>query len=124
MYGYLSRLLLRAGVAFAFLFPPINALFYPEAWIGYFPQALHAAATNAGISDLVLLHSFGALEVVIAVWVLWGRKAYIPAAAAVAILLAIVATDLSDFQILFRDIALALCAAAVAADSWYNEHHV
>ena len=115
----IGRLVLRAGVAFAFLYPPLDALFHPDAWIGYFPQALHSAATAAGISDLVLLHSFGVVEVAIALWILSGKRVYIPAAAAAVLLLAIVLSDLVDLQILFRDIALALCAAAVAIDSYY-----
>lgn len=121
MKSYWSRLLLKGGVAFAFLYPPIDALFHPEAWIGYFPQALHAAAAAAGISDLVLLHSFGLIEAIIALWILFGRKVHIPATLALLVLLAIVFSDLADLQILFRDIAIALSAAALAADSWYND---
>jgi hypothetical protein len=119
-----SSFLLRASVAFAFLYPPINALFDPAAWVGYFPQALRTAAQSAGVPELVLLHGFGLIEAGLALWMLWGRKGYIPAAAAAAVLVAIVLSDLSDFPILFRDVAIALAAAALAVDLWYKEKHV
>ena len=62
-------LLLRVGVAFAFLYPALSALYNPFAWIGYFP-----AFTLGIVPDLVLLHSFGAVEIIIGVWILSGKK--------------------------------------------------
>lgn len=97
--------ILRAGLAFAFIYPPINALFDPDAWIGYFPQF-----TRGFVDDLVLLHTFGTLEVVIALWLLSGRHVFWPAAAAFLMLVSIVALDFSEFQIVFRDLSIAAIA--------------
>lgn len=102
--------LLRLGVAFAFLFPPANAFLDPYSWIGYFPSFMHGF-----LPDMVLLHTFGLVEVVIGLWILSGRRIFIPCLAAAAMLLVIVAFNLADFQILFRDVSIALAALALAA---------
>ena len=67
-------LLLRIGVAFAFIYPPLAALADPYSWIGYFPRFLLDTAPN----DLVLLHAFGIFEIVLAMWILSGKKIFYP----------------------------------------------
>ena len=69
-------LLLRIGVAFAFLYPPISALFNPFAWIGYFPFFL----TNLFSDPIVLLHFFGVVEVIVGLWILSGAMAAVGSA--------------------------------------------
>lgn len=103
-----SDLIVRLGLAFAFLYPAINAYFDPYTWIGYFP-----AFMKGYVPDLVLLHSYGALEIVVAIWILSGWRVFWPSLAALAILLAIIVLDASDFQILFRDVSIAALALAL-----------
>lgn len=117
----LANLLLRAGLAFAFLYPPINAILHPESWLGYFPPFVRAAAHAGGIHDLVLLHSFGVVEVVIALWILSGWKIFLPSAAAATLLLAIVFFDFANFEVVFRDVSIAAIAIALAIQ---NRHEV
>lgn len=105
----LFNFLLRAGVAFSFIFPPVNALFDPDSWIGYFPKFISGV-----IPDAVLLHGFGAIEIIIAVWILSGRKIFIPSAAAAAMLVAIVAFNSGNFQVLFRDLSIAAMSLSLA----------
>ena len=105
----LAYLLLRLGVAFAFLYPPIDALFDPTSWISYFPHFMRGF-----VPDTLLLHGFGVLEVIIALWILSGKKIFLPSCVAAAILIAIVLFGLSDFQILFRDLSIAAAALALA----------
>lgn len=105
------ELLLRAGVAFAFIYPPISALTDPFAWIGYFPPFV---LDTVGSGELVLLHLFGLVEIVIGVWILFGRRIWIPSLAATVALLLIVVLNLSQFEVLFRDISIALAAGALA----------
>jgi len=110
----IASLVLRIGVAFAFLYPPLNALWNPDSWLGYFPPFVHNLAQQAGLSDLLLLHGFGALEIVLTVWILSGWKVFWPALAAAVMLCVIVVTNLSQFEILFRDLSLAPAALALA----------
>ena len=113
-FSNLPNLLLRLGVAFAFLYPPLAALRDPFSWLAYFPAFLRDLTIPAG----ALLHGFGIIEVVIALWILFGRKIHYPAALAVAMLLAIVFFNRGDMDVLFRDLSIAAMAAALAVESW------
>jgi len=115
-----SEALLRIAVAFAFLYPPIDALFDPVSWLGYFPafvtNAFHAIAVPLKLSDVVLLHGFGLLEVALALWALFGRRVRVPALIMALILFVIVGFNLdpANFSVLFRDISIAFAALALA----------
>jgi uncharacterized membrane protein YphA (DoxX/SURF4 family) len=113
-----ADLVLRAGLAFAFLYPPIDAIFDPESWLSYFPHIIRASAESVGVPDMLLLHVFGLLEVVIALWVLSGWNIFWPSLAAAAMLLAIVVFDFSEFQITFRDLSIMAIAIALAFKHW------
>lgn len=109
----LAHLTLRVAVAFAFAYPAVNAFFNPESWLGYFPHFMRGY-----VPDTVLLHSWGALEIVIAVWILSGWRIFFPSALAAVMLLSIVAIDNYQFEILFRDLSIAGAAAALALWNW------
>ncbi len=116
-----SNRILRLGVAFAFLYPPYAALMDPTSWLGYFPRFVLDAAASVGVSDLVVLHAFGVVEVLIALWLLSGYKVLYPAALAAAMLMAIVVFDFNNFEVIFRDISIAAAALALAVDSYLKE---
>ena len=103
--------LLRFAVAFSLLFPAIHAWFDPYAWIGYFPPLI---LTAVGSFDIILLHVFGALEIILALWILFGKNIFLPSVATAVILLAIVALNPIQFFILFRDISIVFAAIALA----------
>jgi uncharacterized membrane protein YphA (DoxX/SURF4 family) len=106
--------ILRIGLAFAFLYPPIDAIFDPFSWLGYFPSWMHGY-----VPDMVLLHSFGAVEVIVALWILSGWKIFWPSCIALLMLLAIVFFDGSgQFEILFRDLTIASIALALAVSHY------
>ncbi len=104
-----AQLLLRLGVAFAFLYPPINAFIDPYAWVGYFPSFVRDLGP-----EMVLLHIFGAIEIVIGLWILSGKRLFYPSLVASGMLALIVILNLGDFQVLFRDVPIALAALALA----------
>lgn len=106
----IGQLVLRAGVALAFLYPPYDALTNPSSWVGYFPKFV----LDFPLDPLITLHAFGVLEVIIAVWLLSGWKVRVPALIAAVLLLAIVGFNLPQFPILFRDVAIAFAALAIA----------
>src|SRR4051812_1816684 len=102
----IANVILRVGVAFAFLYPPASALSDPQSWLGYFPQFVRALANSLSIPDMVLLHGFGVVEVIIALWILSGVRIFIPSMLATLILLAIVFFGWNDFEVLFRDLSI------------------
>lgn len=112
-YTKTTDILLRIAVAFAFLYPPFNALSQPEAWIGYFPPFV------AGLGDpMLFLHIFGMVEVAVALWILSGWKIWLPSLAAALMLVGIVAFNLPEFQVLFRDLPIAAAALVLAITRW------
>lgn len=105
-----TELLLRLGVAFAFLFPPVNAVIDPYSWIGYFPSFVKGLP----LDEMVVLHVFGVIEVIIGLWLLWGRRLFVPSVVATVLLVLIVLFNIGDFQVLFRDLSIAAMALALA----------
>ncbi len=106
-----EEILLRIALAFSFIYPAINALFDPYAWIGYFPGFILDLASG---NPELLLHSWGVFEVALALWVLFGKKIFIPSVVMTLALIAVVALNPGQFPILFRDVSIALAAAALA----------
>lgn len=101
--------ILRFALAFAFLYPPVSAFMNPYAWIGYFP----AFVTSLPINGAVLLHTFGVLEVALSIWILSGKYIRISASCAALILAPIVLFNLSQFDVLFRDVSILMIAVAL-----------
>jgi|SRR5665213_31086 len=101
--------ILRIGLAFAFLYPPLDGFVDPYSWIAYFPSFVRGF-----VPDMVLLHSFGAVEIIIALWLLSGWKIFWPSVLALLMLLSIVFFDRVDFEIVFRDLSIASIALALA----------
>lgn len=106
----LADRILRVGVAFAFLYPPFNAVTNPESWLGYFPGFIQSLP----IDQMVLLHGFGIVEVLIALWILSGKWVAYPAFIATIMLVAIVVFNLSNFEVVFRDLSIAAASLALA----------
>ena len=102
-------LLLRVGVAFAFVYPAISAFFNPLAWVGYFPVFVGDI-----IPIEIALLIFGVVEIVIAVWILFGKNIFVPSLIATVLLLAIVVVNWSQMNVVFRDIPIALMSLALA----------
>ena len=108
-------LLLRISLAFAFLYPAVSALVTPFAWLGYFPSFM--LDMFAGREEL-LLHTFGITEVVIALWLLWGKKLWLVSAIASAYLLGIILFNIPQMDVIFRDISILGIAVALFWDDW------
>ncbi len=112
-----DTILLRIAIAFAFLYPPVDSFFNPNSWIGFFPQfMLGHVPTN------VLLLGWGVIEVIVAAWILSGKKIFLPSLAATVLLLLIVALNFSLIEIVFRDVSLAFVAATLAWWSYREAH--
>ncbi len=114
-----AYLLLRVGAAFAFLYPPVSALVGdPYTWFGYFP-----AFVQGILPDMVLLHVFGVVEVIIGLWLLSGYKIFAPAMLATLMLVAIVVFNTSQFDVVFRDLSIACMTFALALINFPQRHY-
>lgn len=110
----MTERLLRVAVASALLYPPIAAWFDPLSWVGYIPAVIQ----NLPLETVLMLHIVGVFEIVLALWILFGKSVWVPSLIAAAFLLLIVACNFSQLDILFRDVSLALAALALAAKSY------
>lgn len=107
----LPGLLMRLAVAFAFIYPAVSAWFDPDSWIGYFPGFV---LDLAGSNTPLLLHGWGVLEILLALWVLFGVRVYIPSIIMAVALMAVVVVNPGQFPTLFRDVSIALAALSLA----------
>lgn len=104
-----ASLLLRISIAFAFLYPPISAIIHPLAWIGYFPKFILALP----VDQLIILHTFGVIEIIIALWILSGKKIFIPCVLAIVFLALIVFFNFAQIDVVFRDISILIATLAL-----------
>ncbi len=108
-FGASADFLLRLAVALAFLYPAVNAVLDPYAWVVYLPVFMRDI-----VQDATLLHIFGVVQTAIGLWILSGRHIFIPTVAATGLLAAIVLFNLGDFQVLFRDVSIGLVSLSLA----------
>jgi uncharacterized membrane protein YphA (DoxX/SURF4 family) len=102
--------LLQGGLALLFVYAAISSFTNPQNWIGYLPGML----TDRFDAELIL-HGFSIYELLLAVWLLSGVYTRYAALLCAATLAGIVASNLSLFEIIFRDLALLFAALALAA---------
>ncbi len=102
-----SSLLLRVGIALSFLYAAIGGFLHPENWIGWFPAWVRELLP---LGDHTLLGLFGSVEILIALWLLSGWNIRWSGLIAAFMLLGITVFNLGSFDIVFRDVALALAS--------------
>ncbi len=102
-------LLLRIGLAFAFLYAAIGSFLAPDSWIGFFPPFLR----NIFPPNLLLV-GFSVYEILLGLWLLWGGYAFYSASLAVLTLLGIIIPNLGALDIIFRDVGLLFAALGLA----------
>ena len=108
---------LRIGIAFVFVYPSIAALYDPASWIGYFPMFLRNM-----IPMVPLSMSFTALELILAVWIVSGKKIFIPSVIASLLLLSIIFFNIHKFSVLFRNVGILSATIALAIHSYSAKH--
>ncbi len=110
-----EEFILRIAFAFSFLYPPLSAFLNPYAWIGYFPTFVTSIIP---LDTLTLLHLFGALEVLLGIWILFGKNIKLPTLIGSTLLALIVLTNLSQIDVLFRDIPILLIGVVLLLRSY------
>ena len=101
---------LRVGLAFVFAYAATTSLVDREAAAVYFPPQL---PTDVVVQ--VLVPAFAVYEIVLATMLLTGRLAHLAAVLAAITLAGIVVVNADAFDVLFRNVAIACAALALAA---------
>lgn len=111
----LTFLLLRIGIAFAFLYAAVSSFLTPYNWIGYFPVFLRDL-----VPENILLLTFSIFEIFLAIWILWGKYLFYSSVLASISLLGIIIFNFSQMDIIFRDISILLTAVSLSVYSYNN----
>ena len=109
----LASFILRAGLAVVFLYAAASSVLNPPAWIGFVPSFVKAIIPS---NFFLYLHSGG--ELALALWLLSNKKTFYAALVSAAAMLSIIIFNLTALDIVFRDIAIMLSAAALAVLSY------
>jgi len=106
----LRLLLLQSGLAFVLVYASLSTLFDPLKFVGYVPSWM----AMPGIGMGPMLRCFACFELVLAIAMMTRRFAR-PAALAAALTLAgVTVTNPSQFDVLFRNVAIVCAALALA----------
>ena len=106
----LASLILRLGLAFAFLYAAISSLINPLAWAGFIPFVVKGL-----LPEKALLMSFSIFQIILGLWLLSGKKAFYAAVLSALTLAVITVANLNSLIIVFRDITILFSAVALAA---------
>jgi hypothetical protein len=108
---------LRVGVAFVFTYPSVMAVYEPNSWLVYFPSFL-----KDNIPHTPLSLGFAGIELVLATWIVYGKRIFIPSVLTSLLLLFIILFNLDKFNFLFRNIAILSATLALAIHSYSAKH--
>lgn len=109
-------LLLRIGIAFAFVYAGVSGFMNPAAWVGFFPPFLADFA-----SPEIIIGVWGVLEILLALAILFIKRVFYPALLAAVLLFGVTIFNLGAMDIVFRDVSIGLAAVALALLSRNNE---
>lgn len=109
----LPSLLIRIGLAFVFGFAAISGFLQPETYLYYLPDLIR----NSPYA-LLVLHAFGVYEILLSVWLLSGKEKGYAGLISAGTLFGITATNLVNFQVVFRDVAIIFASLALMVLDW------
>ncbi|MDZ7726401.1 MAG: hypothetical protein U5L75_02360 [Candidatus Campbellbacteria bacterium] len=100
---------LRSGLAFSLLYAAIAGILDPSSWVGYVPNFLTAVADKETLLILI-----GVMQSIIALWILFGKRIFIPSTLAALFILSILVSQFSLLDVIFRDVTVLSVAIALA----------
>ncbi len=112
-YASLGPFFLRVGLALVFLYAAIASFLNPGAWEAYIPSFVGVIVP---ISLFLML--FSLYEIVLALWLLSGKYTFYAAVLAAVTLLGIIFPNITDLDVIFRDVAIFFGAVALALLSY------
>lgn len=114
----LISFLLRSGLAIVFLYAAISSLLSPDRWVGFVPGFMENI-----ISRENFLIIFSIYEIILSVYLLSNRRIFLVSILSSITLLFILAINVVQLDILFRDIAiLFMSLALLALSKWQDQN--
>ena len=108
-------LFLRLALAFTFAYAAIGAFFQPTNWVVYLPPFL-------GDRAMLVLQLTGLAQIVLAIWLIWGKRLFWAASLSTLMLFGITAANFALMDIVSREVGPCLAALGLMARScpWPN----
>lgn len=101
--------LLRIGLATVYLYAGISAIISPQDWIAFLPLFLKSFMP---LETLLLITSV--TQILLALWLLSGLKAFYAGIASAVMILGIILLNLNALDITFRDFTVFFASLALA----------
>ena len=108
MKNNMALWLLRAGLAFVFLYASVEIYIHPDNFLKYVPEMVTSV-----IPMDIFLHVFGVVEVALGVWLLTGWKGQYPSMISALMMAGIVVFNMEYFPVLFRNVAIGFGSLAL-----------
>ena len=105
-----ASLLIRVGLAFAFLYAAISSFQNPQSWLGFLPDWLTDVSP---LSPQNMLHGMSIFEIFLAAWLLSGKFVKYSGLTSALLTASIVLMDLNQLLITFRDIPIIAASLAL-----------
>ncbi len=105
---YLISFFLRLGISIVFFYAAVASFLNPNNWIGFLPQWMR----NIFPAEL-LLFAFSFYELILGTWLISGKKIFYAAILSSLTLFLIITSNISELDVLFRDIAILSSAVAL-----------
>jgi hypothetical protein len=103
----------RLSIASVFLYAAIGSFINSDAWLGFFPRFMREI-----LPPNLLLNIFSVYEIVLALWVLWGKYLFYSSALAALTLAGIIIFNISLLDIVFRDLAILFISIGLMLDNY------
>ena len=114
-----SDLLIRAGLAFVFMYAGVAIFIEPANWVGYLPLFLEDIGLGLSLNEWLKVH--GVFDIVLGVWILSGLwRAYAGVIAGVTFVLITGFSGTESLVVTFRNIGLACMAFSYAIGDRLN----
>ena len=110
------KLTIQIWLATLFFYAAVAALITPAAWVGFFPNW-----TRVMVSGQILIYLFSLWQIILAIWIISGKRLFSSALAAAITLLLIIVSNVEFFDVIFRDFYLLASALLLTALSRQEE---
>lgn len=107
--------LLRIGLAFVFIYASVASFLNPNSWVGYVPNFIREV-----VNPEIFLKIHGVFEMALGIWLVSNKGIKYAGILSILSLMGIIAFNISDMDIIFRDVAILLMAAALTVFEWKN----